>query len=49
MRIVILAGSGIGFLIALAVIYVVTYRPTKEYEQSVSTGWIEEQIRGRRN
>lgn len=49
MRIVILAGSAFGFLVALAVIYVVTYRPTKDRGDYVSLAWQEDQIRGRRD
>lgn len=49
-RIVLLVSAGgVGVLLALAVIYVVTYRPMKDPSQSVSTAWLDDQLRGRRN
>lgn len=42
------AAGGIGVLLALAVIYVVTYRPTRDRGEYVSTAWLDEQLRGRR-
>jgi hypothetical protein len=44
-----IAGSAFGVLVALAVIYVITYRPTKTPGDYVSLAWQNDQIRGRRD
>jgi type II secretory pathway component PulM len=46
--VVMLAAGGVGVIVALAVIYVLTYRPTRDARDQVSTAWLDEQLRGRR-
>jgi len=46
--VVAVAGGGIGILIAVAVIYVLTYRPTRDPRDQVSTQWLDERVRERR-